>query len=271
MGASALAKRLPEWPGCYACPICLRLFGTPEGLTLEHVPPASVGGVVICLTCAACNKEAGYQLDSNLAKEDEVRAINQLKRGNVQLVLSDGTVINTALSDAQDKAIALAIRRENPPEVLGKEFWDRINSLFHDGAEFKIRVSYKFSQRKANISRLRAAYLLAFAKYGYHYVLRNSMSNIRQQIRFPDRSVLPDRWICRIDDTDRSILLATRPFGLTVVRYDNAAVFLPGVRDHDGQQYAEFLALQGPSIELSSCSRDEWPGTMEMAWDIQVH
>ena len=56
----------------YVCPLCVRLFGDDAlkngQLTIEHIPPKSVGAQSVLLTCASCNNEAGSRLDSHLAK-----------------------------------------------------------------------------------------------------------------------------------------------------------------------------------------------------------
>src|SRR4051812_45260602 len=48
----------------YVCPQCSRAFHhsaivmKPPALTLEHVPPESVGGNTLVLTCKECNEKA---------------------------------------------------------------------------------------------------------------------------------------------------------------------------------------------------------------------
>ena len=53
----------PEPPPGYVCPICLRLVDETAletgDLTEEHVPPKSVGGSVLVLTCRDRNASAG--------------------------------------------------------------------------------------------------------------------------------------------------------------------------------------------------------------------
>ena len=60
----------------YVCPTCLVAW--PEAalqarvLTAEHVPPESIGGKVLVLTCARCNHQAGHEVDSHLRKEADL-------------------------------------------------------------------------------------------------------------------------------------------------------------------------------------------------------
>jgi L-fucose isomerase-like protein len=59
------------------CPICCSPF-TVEALndrrlSVEHVPPQSVGGRELLLTCTACNNTAGTKLDASAKMKEEVR------------------------------------------------------------------------------------------------------------------------------------------------------------------------------------------------------
>ena len=57
----------------YICPLCLKAYaiGNTE-LTLEHVPPESVGGKPILITCKACNSNRGADIDVCLTNELEI-------------------------------------------------------------------------------------------------------------------------------------------------------------------------------------------------------
>ena len=55
----------------YRCPICENDFKQDDidsgALTLEHIPPQSVGADLCMLTCKSCNTKAGTKLDSQVA------------------------------------------------------------------------------------------------------------------------------------------------------------------------------------------------------------
>src|SRR4051812_43228082 len=57
----------------YVCLICLRPFNgralTARVLTREHVPPASLGGHRMTLTCEECNSGGGHAADSHARLE----------------------------------------------------------------------------------------------------------------------------------------------------------------------------------------------------------
>src|ERR687892_136380 len=51
----------------YVCPVCLHAFGEEalalRFLTREDVPPKSMGGRRLALTCRRCNSEGGHEVD----------------------------------------------------------------------------------------------------------------------------------------------------------------------------------------------------------------
>ena len=57
----------------FICPLCLHTYaiGNTE-LTLEHVPPESVGGKPVLITCKACNSNRGADIDVCLMNELEI-------------------------------------------------------------------------------------------------------------------------------------------------------------------------------------------------------
>jgi hypothetical protein len=61
----------------YPCPICLTPFTiealADKRLSAEHVPPKSVGGRELLLTCKGCNNSAGTKLDADAKTKEDVR------------------------------------------------------------------------------------------------------------------------------------------------------------------------------------------------------
>ena len=79
LGAIAYAQACPGTYAVptYVCPICRNPF-TVEALddgrlSVEQVPPQSVGGRELLLTCTACNNTAGTKLDASAKMREEVR------------------------------------------------------------------------------------------------------------------------------------------------------------------------------------------------------
>src|ERR1700726_3097145 len=61
----------------YLCPICMTPFSVEalanKSLSSEHVPPKSVGGRELLLTCTVCNNSAGTKLDADAKIKEDVR------------------------------------------------------------------------------------------------------------------------------------------------------------------------------------------------------
>src|SRR5688572_27922121 len=77
-GAAALGSAAPVHRGRgYACPICLRIYPSATGLTVEDVPPKAVGGRPLLLTCRECNSGSGAMLDWHWVKFVEVEGFGE--------------------------------------------------------------------------------------------------------------------------------------------------------------------------------------------------
>ena len=73
----------------YICPLCLRGYtkialsqNVPNPLTIEHVPPESLGGKPLLLTCKECNNTSGHLSDSILKKHLQSQKFLKLSPGS---------------------------------------------------------------------------------------------------------------------------------------------------------------------------------------------
>jgi hypothetical protein len=171
----------------YVCPVCDVPWGeqaidTGE-LTAEHVPPESFGGRELVLTCKRCNNEAGFTIDADarrkenvvdaviggLTKTLRVRVSHRGLRVNARLkVRGDTTVLDVGLNNHPD---ALRAFREAGPPTQTEVTVD----FFND----------KYSELGAKISWLRSAYLLIFALEGYRFSYDPALQVVKQQILNP--------------------------------------------------------------------------------------
>jgi len=74
----------------YICPICGNLFDKEsvenKTLTIDHVPPKSIGGKPLVLTCESCNNDLGSKLDSQIKNhQDFVKSVKTISTGNGHL------------------------------------------------------------------------------------------------------------------------------------------------------------------------------------------
>ena len=239
-GAKAMSKYLTldvEW---YFCPLCMTGYriGDINKLTLEHVPPESIGGKEICLTCEDCNRKAGHRIDNHVHRRNRVisfaKATNgeDTYEGRVRVDLEDES-INADLK-VQDGAFQFKVpTKYNNPEDKNQLF-DHLHALEKNNGwrdqSFKVRLILdSFSQRRVDISDLKSAYLAAFAFFGYGYILPNTLDVIRKQIAHPESEVL-NGFSYRFKKPippERLLVAVSDPFECLLVQIDDRFIFLP--------------------------------------------
>lgn len=222
----------------YICPLCARAFSRADlerrQLTLEHVPPASVGGTAICLTCRDCNSAGGYQADYALAELGRLRQMQAALRGHGPYsgkvrVDAGGVSLNATLRiDVNAVGIEVHEKRNDP-----SLFRAHMNHWRHqyrqssearpiEGLTFQLGAKFRFGRRPLFVSILRAGYLAAFAWFGYRYALDARLNVVRDQILRPDTLRLPNGAVNFVETDDLReretlIAFASKPFEAVVV------------------------------------------------------
>ena len=195
-----------KYSGTYLCPLCCDLENpdslfteedltdNPPLLTFEDVPPkcSDLDGKPMLLTCKKCNDWAGHELDHHLEKLTNWKSFLQgnLRKDRPGKIMYDGKGANANFKAADNK-IAFEIPQGKNDSNKLQELEDTLKGL-KKSDEFKVSLSAdKFSAEKAMISLFRAAYLAAFAVFGYTYILGKSLDIVREQIRNPDKKNIP--------------------------------------------------------------------------------
>ena len=197
--------------GNVSCPICLRAFTKEdveigENVTLEHVPPKSLGGQVRCLTCANCNASAGRTIDQAVAMRE--RAIQDSKSGRGEKVELDifGTKHTTFLTPN-------GIRKSQLHPRLAANF--RVHSFLEQmekrrqktiliaeiarGPNWDVSKGITLTPKRPSaqqlaVSCLRSAFLLVFCLLGtagYRFARSEALGPVREQIMHPEREQIP--------------------------------------------------------------------------------
>ena len=169
----------------YICPLCQHVYAIAhDALTLEHVPPESVGGKPILVTCKACNNSQGADLDVYLMNELEIShnlshldTIPQKSR-----IAFNGIEINaqTTFSKSEGFKFMISPNNNNPIEFEG--FMKEARNA-KEGYEIKLTANITNRKRNtdlANIALLKSAYLMAFQELGYMYVLNPCTNKVRE-------------------------------------------------------------------------------------------
>jgi len=263
--------------GIYYCPICGNAHGqaalqTGE-LTLEHVPPASVGGKAIALTCRRCNNPAGGTVDAAMSQRAEQMRFAELIIGHSSdyagpaIVEIGGDKLNVWASRTEDGRVSFSIvEQANNPQIV-RRVYER--GLVDESIRVSSRVRYH--GRLAQVGALRSAYLVAFAALGYSYAFAPQLKSVREQISHPRESLISGWTLAFANSEDAppfQLLLSTSPPAL-VVKLRDVGVMLPTptgpldfyeqlrVRHRDDRQ----VRISGRPVE--------WPTTLAMACDFR--
>lgn len=192
-GVHALACVLtPRPPDEYLCPLCLNFFSEADlgtgVLTQEHVPPKSVGGSALVLTCLACNHASGALLDPAIADEEKLRTF-----GSPHTVgaLPGAVIVNGVANNGRIFYDGSAFKimgepDQNNPATLAE--YRAAMDATGPGSEFHLQIRMKGDPIAARLGWLRSAYLAAFAVYGYRYILQPALEPVRNAIQTADRA-----------------------------------------------------------------------------------
>jgi hypothetical protein len=190
----------PDFDEGYICPICFKLFGRDalsteydDHLTLEDVPPQSLGGKVLTLTCKICNNRAGTELESHLSKKLHADAFLSGAPG-IQMearFCPDPSVDLTAIVQfMQNRVVDIRYdpNRSNPDDVSKLHEMEDADEI--SGITLRFLLGYKIN--RPEVALIRIAYLLAFARFGYGFLINHSLERIRYQIQNSAEKNLPD-------------------------------------------------------------------------------
>jgi hypothetical protein len=262
-----LVSQVPFNP-FYVCPQCLRAFGADawdhKVITRDHVPPESIDGQRLTLTCQPCNNHVGgSDLDSHMRLEADFYDFlsGNLDQTRAHLTTHSGTVpIQITVTDGSIKAFGV-------PEAVHPDEHQRVMSSFDEATQeggwedFRITFEFKpFSKERAATGWLRTAYLAFFATLGYRFVMRPELHEVRAKFRDPEnhglrnfRVTTPtftrEPTLVRIDSPD-----AFRSYAML---YRHHVVFLP--RYGDSGLY-ERLGAEGEHVQVTFSGKGyPWP------------
>lgn len=232
----AVARQLgADAPPVYVCPICRRGFLrqavlTGE-LTAEDVPPRSVGGRPLVLTCKVCNNTAGTKLDASAQRKESVLRILRGEPSDERRVrvTIDGVTVEAGIA-VENGATLVKVRKEYQRE--GVTLGERVSQ----GTPLTVNFyADAYSELGAKISWLRAGYLTMFAVFGYPVVFAPAMQLVRRQIREPDTALMRTFTIEvseRVPLSMKRLLRALDPsLNCWAVQFGRYCVLLPQPKD----------------------------------------
>jgi len=259
-----------EW---YVCPLCLDGLTIEEldtgELTVEHVPPAKLGGSELVLTCKQCNNRDGGKFDGQAHREDRLRRLlsGQAERPETVTFAVDGVGTRVEMRTAGPTGMLfLPVLGINNPadEARMEEHMRELSASRSTDFHVTITPQVTYSPDHARISWVRAGYLAAFALFGWRYILRPTLQPIRDQLMNPSAVTLPSlsMYVPDGDPDRREIWIIKKPVERQslLVMAGQHGIFLP--LPNDGRSLAE----------LADCISGDAPGpvrhnfTGDMIW-----
>jgi hypothetical protein len=206
----------PDFSNGYICPLCFETFFEKDldiklknHLTLEDMPPKSLGGKPIALTCKSCNNKSGHELDVHLLKtllSIDVKSFLPNSKAETTFELN-GNKVNGILEVDEKGTLKLDLQtnRSNPNQssqfmkdmfpprtIYNPLFYpDKMFDNAYQSPTFKMQFKENSNERRAEVALLRIAYLLAFATLGNGFLINGGLYKVREQILNPDKEILP--------------------------------------------------------------------------------
>ena len=254
-GAEALRRITGDPEATYGCPLCLEWVGNIDDLSFEHAPPASLGGKAIALTCKACNSLAGHTVDAEMRQfENIVDFGRQTLRKPLKVTFGTGGSTMAALLTTEDGGVQVGGLPANTNPVAHRAVVAHLKALAEagtwEGQWMTVTWKGRWTPQGVRAGWFRSAYLVAFAAFGYRYILRPQINIVREQIRRPDIELAPRAVMfdASLDPGSRQLALIERPRTLesVYVTIGRFAVLLPGL-SNDRDVYVQIA------------SRKRWP------------
>lgn len=271
------ASYAPAHRGSCFCPLCLRGFGIEAiesgELTLEHAPPKAMGGREITLTCRDCNG-AGSRLDVDMKKFDEILRFQMRTLDTaipVSLVLEAGELRANLSSTQENVRVELAVKANRPGQESIIDDWA---ADANRGERKPISIRFQpYHEEGAFVGLLRVAYLGAFARFGYRYITRPSLAQVREQIRLPFEKVLPAYSAHNLEAKgNERLLVVVRNEDLPdciIAQLGVHLIFLPGPDDAGGFYEALDARSKAGRFRVENGAAFLWPRKPELLLDFE--
>jgi len=282
--AMGMEDSLPSAGQFYACPLCLMTYGRDafDGgvFSDEHVPPLTAGGRALVLTCRRCNNTAGTAMDADAAGREAVRDFlaGRSPSRDLRAEFAVGEVSIKGNINNINGAVVMSVvpKANNPCDITNMT---RTLTQWADqgvGGRIGFRFMERVSPTAARLSWVRAAYLVAFAAFGWRYAFQACLNPLRAQLAAPAESILPPLALFDLGASRerRQLLVVEEPAEMRslAVVLGRHTVFLPGVMEPQqpfdalAAALARYSALPTPHRQ---CVRKQmpWPTEPQYAFD----
>ncbi len=298
----------PDFENGYICPLCFDPFfekdldsKSKNPLTVEDVPPKSLGGNPKILTCKDCNSKSGHLLDNHLLKRlKELDAREFLPNSEYKTTFSrNGNKANGTVKIDKDGKVVFDIQPQRSDPKSTNRFINDVfpprkiyNPLFHHyekqfeqykTKKFSVKFPENSNIRRSEVALLRIGYLLAFSILGNAFLINGALFKVREQILNPDKIILPKVFWLKYDfpkdllginiiKSPKELMCFVAIFNLkTESKIRQFAIALPGPSTPgiDIYKNIEKLLCQGDGyqhIRIEHIPDDDFVKRMDIAW-----
>ncbi len=171
----------------YICPLCCRGFSKEildhesfdNHLTLEDVPPKSVEGKPILLTCKECNNKSGFKVDHAIQTYLKVESFLKRISGSelkTRIELVDGRIYKAEAKIEDHKGITFV---SNPNRKIKEDF----SFLEKNWEGAKIKFSFQApAQKTLRLAYLRTGLLLSFYYFGNALLMDENYHKLKKYV-----------------------------------------------------------------------------------------
>lgn len=179
------------------CPLCLKLC-TIDQMTVDHCPPKSVGGRPVALTCKECNSNAGHQSDHAVIKWLKSLRVRvdplHMPALNVEMVIDDPSVTNSPFTVTFQGTGDGNFRLLIPEKANDMRAFDAVQRWLTQQDSLSLNLEVEAIPPSVISQPLcRAAYLLAYSRFGYAFACRWQPSERAAFIEWLNTSISFDR------------------------------------------------------------------------------
>ena len=219
------------------CPICLSTFSRADVLngkvTLEHAPPESLNGSVVCLTCERCNNNAS-QIDHHAFLSKKATDDWSSGRGApVEVDFLGHRISSRYIPNDPKSPLPVRVRDLRKGTIKIGALPPRERLDLSKGIRFRIPMLRHFEK----ISLIKSAYLMVFSLMGnggYHFAENVALEPVREQIMNPEEIILKGAFVVNgvmdgTSGTKRNLITLYRvyPSCWMVPLWNNNVVVLP--------------------------------------------
>ena len=247
----------------YVCPLCCNGFHIdaleqtfPNPLTLEDLPPKSVGGKPQILTCKSCNNTGCYRLDKAIKESltlEQFSKRNPFAELSVKLSFNNSNRVKATTHFINDKTLTVKFQTKNNP-YAGRKFEEM--RIAWDHSKFDLG----FQNYNPTVGLIRIGYLLAFKCLGNAILLDGNSVKIREQLQNPETLMLPHTSIIELpDDLDektglhfvikpREIMSFLVVFQIKIKKIrKQIGVFIPAPKKQGWDSYTTIQNISNPT------------------------